>query len=129
MVGDVTLRLFCTERQAVAELPSDPINVYVCGVTPYDSTHLGHVATFLTYDILARRLRDLGRGVNVVRNITDVDDPILGRVQQLGADYWTLVESEIAQFGADMRALNALPAMAEPRVSQALPAVIEAVEE
>ncbi len=126
----MTVRLFCTQRQALADVPSsDPINVYVCGVTPYDSTHLGHVATFLTYDVLARRLLDQGRGVNLVRNITDVDDPILGRVQELGADYWTLVESEIAQFAADMRALNALPAMAEPRVSQALPAVIAAIEE
>ena len=105
------------------------LNVYVCGVTPYDSTHLGHVATFLTYDVLGRRLIDLGRNVMVVRNITDVDDPILGRVQQLGTDYWTLVEAEIGQFTADMKALNALPAMAEPRVSHALPEVVAAVEE
>jgi len=126
----VTVRLFCTQRQALADVPaSGPVNVYVCGITPYDSTHLGHVATFLTYDLLARRLSDQGRNVMVVRNITDVDDPILGRVQQLGADYWTLVESEIAQFSADMRALNALPAMAEPRVSHALPEVVAAIEE
>jgi L-cysteine:1D-myo-inositol 2-amino-2-deoxy-alpha-D-glucopyranoside ligase len=126
----VTVRLFCTRRQTLAELPpTGPVNVYVCGITPYDSTHLGHVATFLTYDVLARRLTELGRNVLVVRNITDVDDPILGRVQQLGADYWSLVEHEIAQFQADMKALNALPAMAEPRVSHALPEVVEAVEE
>jgi L-cysteine:1D-myo-inositol 2-amino-2-deoxy-alpha-D-glucopyranoside ligase len=126
----VTVRLFCTQRQALADVPaSDPVNVYVCGITPYDSTHLGHVATFLTYDLLARRLSDAGRAVNLVRNITDVDDPILGRVQQLGADYWTLVEGEIAQFSADMKALNALPAMAEPRVSRSLPGVVGAVEE
>jgi L-cysteine:1D-myo-inositol 2-amino-2-deoxy-alpha-D-glucopyranoside ligase len=105
------------------------VSVYVCGVTPYDSTHLGHVATFLTYDMLARRLLDQGRDVMVVRNITDVDDPILGRVQALGTDYWTLVEAEIAQFSADMRALNALPVMAEPRVSGALREVVEAIEE
>jgi L-cysteine:1D-myo-inositol 2-amino-2-deoxy-alpha-D-glucopyranoside ligase len=126
----VTVRLFCTKRQALAEVPaSDPVNVYVCGITPYDSTHLGHVATFLTYDVLARRLADLGREALVVRNITDVDDPILDRVQQLGADYWTLVEAEIAQFSADMKALNALPALAEPRVSRALPEIAEAIQE
>jgi L-cysteine:1D-myo-inositol 2-amino-2-deoxy-alpha-D-glucopyranoside ligase len=126
---EVTVRLFCTQRRALAELPaSDPINIYVCGVTPYDSTHLGHVATFLTYDILARRLVDQGRDVRLVRNITDVDDPILERVLDVGADYWTLVESEIAQFTADMRALNAFPA-GEPRVSESLAQVIEAVEE
>jgi L-cysteine:1D-myo-inositol 2-amino-2-deoxy-alpha-D-glucopyranoside ligase len=101
----------------------------VCGITPYDSTHLGHVATFLTYDVLARRLIEQGRSVQAVRNITDVDDPILGRVQALGVDYWTLVNAEVEQFSADMRALNALPVMAEPRVSDALPQVIEAVQE
>ena len=126
----MTVRLFCTQRQALADLPtSGPINVYVCGVTPYDSTHLGHVATFLTYDLLARRLQDEGRYVNLVRNITDVDDPILGRVQAVGTDYWTLVEAEIDQFFADMRALNAFPAIAEPRVSNALPEIVQAVEE
>jgi L-cysteine:1D-myo-inositol 2-amino-2-deoxy-alpha-D-glucopyranoside ligase len=126
----VTVRLFCTQRQALADVPaSGPVNIYVCGITPYDSTHLGHVATFLTYDVLARRLNDLGRNVMLVRNITDVDDPILGRVKQLGVDYWTLVEAEIAQFAADMKALDALPALAEPRVSHALPEVIAAVEE
>jgi L-cysteine:1D-myo-inositol 2-amino-2-deoxy-alpha-D-glucopyranoside ligase len=126
----VTVRLYCTQRRALAEVPaSGQVNVYVCGVTPYDSTHLGHVATFLTYDVLARRLMDQGRNVMLVRNITDVDDPILGRVQQLGTDYWTLVEAEIAQFSADMRALNMVPAMAEPRVSHALPELIEAIEE
>ena len=126
----MTVRLFCTRRRALADLPSGgPVNIYVCGVTPYDSTHLGHVATFLAYDLLARRRQDQGREVNLVRNITDVDDPILGRVQALGADYWTLVESEIAQFKADMRALNAFPALAEPRVSDALPEIVGAVEE
>jgi L-cysteine:1D-myo-inositol 2-amino-2-deoxy-alpha-D-glucopyranoside ligase len=126
----VTVRLFCTKRQALADVPaSDPVNVYVCGITPYDSTHLGHVATFLTYDVLARRLADEGRAVDLVRNITDLDDPILGRVQQLGVDYWTLVEAEIAQFSDDMRALNALPALAEPRVSRVLPRIVEAIEE
>ncbi len=126
----MTVRLFNTPRQSLADVPpSGPVNIYVCGITPYDSTHLGHVATFLTYDLLARRLADLGRGALVVRNITDLDDPILGRVQQLGTDYWTLVESEIAQFDSDMKALNALPTLAEPRVSHALPEVVAAVEE
>jgi L-cysteine:1D-myo-inositol 2-amino-2-deoxy-alpha-D-glucopyranoside ligase len=126
----VTVRLFCTQRQALTDVPtSDPVHVYVCGITPYDSTHLGHVATFLTYDILARRLIEQGRNVLTVRNITDVDDPILGRVQALGVDYWSLVNREIEQFSYDMRALNALPVLAEPRVSEALPGVIEAVEE
>jgi L-cysteine:1D-myo-inositol 2-amino-2-deoxy-alpha-D-glucopyranoside ligase len=126
----VTVRLFCTVRQALTDVPtSDPVSVYVCGVTPYDSTHLGHVATFLTYDVLARRLIEQGRNVTTVRNITDVDDPILGRVQALGVDYWSLVNSEIEQFSSDMRALNTLPVAGEPRVSRAIAEIIEAVGE
>jgi L-cysteine:1D-myo-inositol 2-amino-2-deoxy-alpha-D-glucopyranoside ligase len=126
----VTVRLFCTQRQALADLPADhPISIYVCGITPYDSTHLGHVATFLAYDLLVRRLRDQGQDAELVRNITDVDDPILGRVQALGTEYWTLVESEIAQFAADMRALNAVPALAEPRVSRSLDDIVAAIED
>ncbi|HKF77800.1 MAG TPA: hypothetical protein VKF59_16790 [Candidatus Dormibacteraeota bacterium] len=125
----MTVRLFCTRRQAITDVPSsDPTNIYVCGITPYDSTHLGHVATFLTYDVLARRLRELGRGVELVRNITDLDDPILGRVQALGTEYWTLVEAEIDQFSSDMKELDALPA-AEPRVSKVLPDVLSAITE
>ena len=58
--------------------------MYVCGITPYDSTHLGHAATYLTYDLLIRRLEDLGHEVRMVRNITDVDDSILPKARELG---------------------------------------------
>ncbi|HYT30641.1 MAG TPA: cysteine--tRNA ligase, partial [Actinomycetota bacterium] len=50
------------------------MSVYVCGITPYDATHLGHAATYLTYDLLIRRLEELGHEVRMVRNVTDVDD-------------------------------------------------------
>ena len=69
--------------------------MYVCGITPYDSTHLGHAATYLTYDILTRRLEELGHEVRMVRNITDVDDSILPKARELGIPYLELAEAEI----------------------------------
>ena len=94
------------------------VKIYVCGVTPYDASHLGHVATFLTYDILVRRLRQLGYHTRLVRNITDLDDPIAPRALRLGVPYAELVEAEVAQFRRDMDQLGMLRPEAEPRVSE-----------
>ena len=75
---DVSMRLYDTARRAVVPFEPPPtVRMYVCGITPYDSTHLGHAATYLTYDLLIRRLEELGHEVRMVRNITDVDDSIL----------------------------------------------------
>ncbi|MEV6970535.1 hypothetical protein AB0M47_36050 [Hamadaea sp. NPDC051192] len=103
----------------------DPIKIYICGVTPYDAAHLGHVATFLTYDVLERRLHELGRQTTMVRNFTDLDEPILPRAQQLGIAYADLVEAEVRQFDNDMSELGMLPPHAQPRVSQMLDHVLE----
>jgi len=96
----------------------EEVKIYVCGVTPYDASHLGHVATFLTYDILVRRLRQRGHRTRMVRNITDLDDPIAPKARQLGVPYSDLVDAEVAQFGQDMRQLGMLQPDAEPRVSE-----------
>ena len=69
--------------------------MYVCGITPYDSTHLGHAATYLTYDLLIRRLEELGHEVRMVRNITDVDDSILPKARELGIPYLELAAAEV----------------------------------
>ena len=116
---------FSSRGTAATPLDIGPtVKVYVCGVTPYDAAHLGHVATFLTYDVLVRRLRDLGHTVRYVRNITDLDDPILPKAQQLGAAYDDLVESEIDQFHRDMDELGMLRPDAEPRVSDNIPELL-----
>ena len=73
--------------------PPQTVRMYVCGITPYDSTHLGHAATYLTYDLLIRRLEDLGHEVRMVRNITDVDDSILPKARELGVPYLELAEA------------------------------------
>jgi len=120
----VTLRLYDTARQAVVpfEPPTDrPVLMYTCGITPYDATHLGHAATFLAYDVLIRRLIDLGHEVRCVRNVTDVDDPLFAKARQLGVHYLDLAAGEEARFKRDMEALNVLPCYSEPRASSAIP--------
>lgn len=101
--------------------------MYICGITPYDSTHLGHAATYLTYDLLIRRLESLGHEVRMVRNITDVDDSILPKARSLGIGYLELAEREITRFRADMEALDMRPPIAEPRATESIPEIIEMV--
>jgi L-cysteine:1D-myo-inositol 2-amino-2-deoxy-alpha-D-glucopyranoside ligase len=117
----MTLRLYDTARQAVVPFePPEHVLMYTCGITPYDSTHLGHAATYLAYDVLQRRLIDLGHRVTCVRNVTDVDDPLFAKARQLGVHYLDLAAGEEARFEADMDALNALPVASRPRASSAI---------
>ena len=96
------------------------VTLYTCGITPYDATHLGHAATYLTYDVLQRRLRDRGHETRCVRNVTDVDDDILRKARELGVHYLDLAAAEIARFDADMVALGMLPSFSEPRATSAI---------
>jgi len=83
--------------------------IYVCGITPYDATHLGHANTYLAFDLLGRALRDAGVGVDYVQNVTDVDDPLLERAAATGEDWRALAARQIELFREDMTALRALP--------------------
>jgi L-cysteine:1D-myo-inositol 2-amino-2-deoxy-alpha-D-glucopyranoside ligase len=94
--------------------------MYTCGITPYDATHLGHAAVYVTYDLLQRRLRDLGHETRCVRNITDVDDSILGKAREIGVHYLDLAAAETARFDDDVRALDLLPSWSEPRATSAI---------
>ena len=115
------MRLYDTARQAVVPFePDDTVTMYTCGITPYDATHLGHAATFVIYDVLQRRLIDLGHVVKCVRNVTDVDDPLFARARQLGVHYLDLAAGEEARFERDMVALNLLPMYSTPRASSAI---------
>jgi L-cysteine:1D-myo-inositol 2-amino-2-deoxy-alpha-D-glucopyranoside ligase len=95
--------------------------MYTCGITPYDATHLGHATVYVQYDVLQRRLVDLGHEVHCVRNITDVDDPLLVKARELGIHYLDLAAGEVKRFDEDMAALNVLPVFAEPRATSAIP--------
>lgn len=122
------MQLFDTARRAVVPFEAPPVvRMYICGITPYDSTHLGHAATYLTYDLLIRRLESLGHEVRMVRNITDVDDSILPKARELGIPYLELAEREMQRFHEDLDALNLRPACAEPRATESIPEIIDAV--
>ena len=115
------MRLWCTARREVVPFtPGRVVTMYTCGITPYDSTHLGHAAVYVTYDVLQRRLRDRGHETRCVRNITDVDDSILGKARELGVHYLDLAAAETARFDDDLKALGVLPAWSEPRATSAI---------
>lgn len=102
--------------------------MYVCGITPYDSAHLGHVFTFLMYDLLQRRLEDQGYTVKMVRNITDVDEPIFKKAQEQNESYTELAAREIKSFQKTMRALNFRQPDAEPLASEYIGEMAAAVQ-
>jgi len=117
----VSIKLFDTAKQEVVPFePPHVVSMYTCGITPYDATHIGHAATFMAYDVLQRRLIDLGHEVRCVRNVTDVDDPLFAKARELGVHYLDLAAGEEARFERDMEALNALPVYSTPRASSAI---------
>ncbi|HYI60880.1 MAG TPA: cysteine--tRNA ligase [Acidimicrobiales bacterium] len=115
------MRLYDTARREVVPFtPGDVVTMYTCGITPYDATHVGHAAVYLTYDVLQRRLRDRGHDTRCVRNVTDVDDDILRKARELGVHYLDLAAAEVARFDDDMEALDLLPVFSEPRATSAI---------
>ena len=93
----MSIQLYDTARRAVLPLAPGPIaKLYSCGITPYDSAHLGHAYVYLVFDVLARRLDDLGHDARVVRNVTDVDDDLLRKARELGVHYLDLTEDVAA---------------------------------
>ncbi|HEX3542371.1 MAG TPA: cysteine--tRNA ligase [Acidimicrobiales bacterium] len=119
------MRLYDTSRRELVPFEPGPVvTMYTCGITPYDAAHIGHAATYLAYDILQRRLRDLGHETQCVRNVTDVDDDILRKARELGVNYLDLAAEEMARFDADMKAIGLLPAWSEPRATSAIPDIL-----
>jgi L-cysteine:1D-myo-inositol 2-amino-2-deoxy-alpha-D-glucopyranoside ligase len=122
------MRLYDTARRAIVPFePGEMVTLYSCGITPYDAAHLGHAAVYLTFDILQRRLRDLGHETRCVRNVTDVDDDILRKARELGVHYLDLAAEEIARFDADMSTLGLIPAWSEPRATSAIPDILSLI--
>ncbi len=115
------LRLYDTaKREIVPFEPGEIVTMYTCGITPYDATHLGHAAAYAGYDVLQRRLRDRGHQTRCVRNVTDVDDSILGKAREIGVHYLDLAAAETAKFDDDMIALGMIPSWSEPRATSAI---------
>ncbi|HLU57511.1 MAG TPA: cysteine--1-D-myo-inosityl 2-amino-2-deoxy-alpha-D-glucopyranoside ligase [Pseudonocardia sp.] len=108
--GGPPLRLHDTASARIRPTaPGRTATMYVCGITPYDATHLGHAATYLAFDLINRVWRDLGHDVHYVQNVTDIDDPLLERAARDNDDWVVLGMRETALFREDMQALRVLP--------------------
>ena len=123
------LRLYDTADDALkpVDLAGDEVGMYVCGIPPYDATHLGHAATYLTFDLIHRYLRSAGVGVHYVQNITDVDDPLFERAQRDGVDWQDLGSSQIDLFRSDMEDLAVIPPREYVGAMESIEEVIEMV--
>jgi L-cysteine:1D-myo-inositol 2-amino-2-deoxy-alpha-D-glucopyranoside ligase len=129
------MRVFDTLRREKVALPLSKgdggrpeLKLYVCGITPYDSGHLGHAFTFCAFDVLVRHQESRGVRVRYVQNVTDVDDPLFERARRTGQDWKRLAEREQAAFVRDMTALGWRPPDVMPRVSEEIPGILAAAE-
>ena len=124
------LQIFDAATQNVKELEKKALyRMYVCGITPYDATHLGHANTYLAFDLLNRYLRATGSEVNFVQNITDIDDPLLERANRDGVDWQELAQSQIDLFRSDMVALHILPPRNYIGAVEAIPLVLDSIKD
>jgi L-cysteine:1D-myo-inositol 2-amino-2-deoxy-alpha-D-glucopyranoside ligase len=123
------LRLYDSSDRQVRPVAAGPTAaMYVCGITPYDATHLGHAATYLAFDLIHRLWLDLGHDVHYVQNITDVDDPLFERANRDGLDWRELAAREVALYRDDMTALRVLPPREYVAATEAIAEVVELVE-
>ncbi|WP_111765703.1 cysteine--1-D-myo-inosityl 2-amino-2-deoxy-alpha-D-glucopyranoside ligase [Nakamurella deserti] len=126
----VPLRLYDSATRTVKPTePEDVATLYVCGITPYDATHLGHAATYLAFDLVQRVWRDNRFDVHYVQNATDIDDPLLERAERDGVDWQELAASQIQLFREDMEALRVLPPRDYIGAVEAMPEIIRAVKQ
>jgi L-cysteine:1D-myo-inositol 2-amino-2-deoxy-alpha-D-glucopyranoside ligase len=109
--------------------PDGPARMYVCGITPYDATHLGHANTYVAFDLLNRAWRDAGHEVRYVQNVTDVDDPLLERATATGVDWEDLAASETELFREDMTALRVLAPDDYIGAVESIPLVVELIRD
>lgn len=116
-------------REIVPTSPGPTATMYVCGITPYDATHLGHAATMITFDLVQRAWRDAGLDVRYVQNVTDIDDPLLERAARDGEDWIVLAMRETALFREDMEALRMIPPAHYVGAVESIPAIAQHVRE
>ena len=126
-LGDLSLH--DSASQSVKPLVrKNQYRMYVCGITPYDATHLGHANTYLAFDLVNRYLRATGAQVNFVENITDIDDPLLERAARDGVNWEDLARSQIELFKSDMVALHVIPPTHYIGAVEAIPQVLAAIK-
>jgi len=124
------LKVHDTSRgEVVATSPGSTARMYVCGITPYDATHLGHAATYLAFDLINRVWRDAGHAVHYVQNVTDIDDPLLERADRDHEDWIVLGMRETALFREDMTALRVLPPEDYVGAVESIPRIVAHIED
>ncbi len=127
---DEASRSGCTTsstRELVVAAAGEDATLYVCGITPYDATHIGHAATYVAFDLLVRAWTDAGHRVRYASNVTDVDDPLLERAAATGVDWRALAVEQTALFAEDMTALGVVPPDVYEGAVETIPAVVDAV--
>ncbi len=124
------MRLYNALTQTTETFPAhqSEVTIYVCGITPYDTTHLGHAFTYTTYDVLIRYLEHQGRTVRYAQNVTDIDDDILRKAGELGDDWKALGDRWTVHFIEDLRTLNLRPPDYFPRATDTISEIVAAVE-
>ena len=129
-VGGPEVRVHDSATGELVELvPAEATaRMYVCGITPYDATHMGHAATYVAFDLLNRAWRSAGHPVRYVQNVTDVDDPLLERAVETGQDWTELAERETELFRTDMEALRVLPPDEYVGAVESIPLVVSMIE-
>ncbi|WGL50817.1 cysteine--1-D-myo-inosityl 2-amino-2-deoxy-alpha-D-glucopyranoside ligase [Nocardioides sp. BP30] len=131
-ISGPAVRLFDTSRNAVVEVGAAaaglPASLYVCGITPYDATHMGHANTYVAFDLLNRAWRNAGLRVAYAQNVTDVDDPLLERAEKVKVDWRELAERETELFRQDMEALRVLPPDDYTGAVESIPLVLELIQ-
>lgn len=118
------MRLRNTETGRLQPVEGVHVGVYVCGITPYATTHLGHAFTYVAFDVLVRALRAGGHTVRYVQNVTDVDDDIIRHARRLNVAWDQLADIQTRRYQEDMAALNVLPPDVFPRASQTIPQIL-----
>ncbi len=125
--GEPVRVLDTSSGQVVPAAAGPTATLYVCGVTPYDATHLGHAATYVAFDVLGRAWRDAGLAVTYASNVTDVDDPLLERATATGVRWQDLAADQSALYASDMAALGVVPPDVYRGVVESVPAIVDAV--
>ena len=128
-INHPTLALFDSYKGKKVEISGEQNSIYVCGITPYDATHMGHAATYLALDLVNRYLKASGKKVSFVENITDIDDPLLERAARDSQDWKELAASQVDLFREDMTALSVLPPNSYCGVIESMDEIILLVEQ
>ncbi len=123
------MKLYNTLSRQVEELKQqDPVGIYVCGVTVYDNSHIGHARTVIVFDVLRRYLISKGRKVVFVQNFTDVDDKIINRAKAEGKKAEEISEKYIENYYRDFGGLNVMPADHQPKATDHINEMIQLIE-